>query len=83
MSSAIEGLVNNLVSAAFFGDGLFCVMGHFRFGSLVLVEEIIKTLCVQTPIIVQATAFYLTIINLYAVFKMIQFFRLQKHSETT
>ena len=28
-------------------------MGHFRLGSLVLVEEIIKTLCIQTPIIVQ------------------------------
>ena len=37
----------------FFMDGLFCMMGHFRLGSLVLVEEIIKTLCVQTPIIVQ------------------------------
>ena len=29
------------------------MMEHFRLGSLVLVEEIIKTLCVQTPIIVQ------------------------------
>ena len=28
-------------------------MGHFRLGSLVLVEEIIKTLCIQTPIIIQ------------------------------
>lgn len=28
-------------------------MGYFRLGSLVLVEEIIKTLCIQTPIIIQ------------------------------
>ena len=28
-------------------------MGHFRLCALMLVEEIIKTLCIQTPIIIQ------------------------------
>ena len=28
-------------------------MGHFRLYALMLVEEIIKTLCIQTPIIIQ------------------------------
>ena len=41
------------INRAVFRDGLRCLMGHFGFGSLVLVEEIIKTLCIQTPIIIQ------------------------------
>lgn len=28
-------------------------MGHFRLCAMMLVEEIIKTLCIQTPIIIQ------------------------------
>ena len=36
-----------------FRDGLRCLMGHFRLCALMLVEEIIKTLCIQTPIIIQ------------------------------
>ena len=28
-------------------------MGHFRLCALMLVEEIIKALCIQTPIIIQ------------------------------
>ena len=61
MSSAIEGLASYLVSAAcrvgidrtVFRDGLRCLTGHFRLYALMLVEEIIKTLCIQTPIIIQ------------------------------
>ena len=28
-------------------------MGHFRLCAMMMVEEIIKTLCIQTPIIIQ------------------------------
>ena len=36
-----------------FRDRLRCLMGHFRLCAMMLVEEIIKTLCIQTPIIIQ------------------------------
>ncbi len=41
------------IDHAVFRDGLRCLMGHFRLRAMMLVEEIIKTLCIQTPIIIQ------------------------------